>query len=127
MPPRVRNDPALSRSNVGPSKPETEIMRKIQPSTFHREVASEPVSNRSCSRDPDVGGSNAKQALSIAEFCRAYSIGRTLVFDLIRSGALKARKAGTRTIILADDAETWSQALPSATEPRKPVNGGNNG
>jgi hypothetical protein len=54
------------------------------------------------------------QARSIAAFCEAYSVGRTYVFEQIRIGALKAKKAGTRTLISHEEGERWYAALPSA-------------
>jgi hypothetical protein len=51
-------------------------------------------------------------AMSIRAFCEAYDIGRTKVYAEINAGRLKARKAGTRTIIGDDDAEEWWRSLP---------------
>ncbi len=44
-------------------------------------------------------------AMSIRAFCDTYDIGRTKVYVEINAGRLKARKAGTRTIIGDDDAD----------------------
>ena len=46
-------------------------------------------------------------------FCKTYDIGRTKVYAEINAGRLKARKAGTRTIIGDDDAEEWWRSLPA--------------
>ena len=39
-------------------------------------------------------------------------IGLTSIRQAAASGALKARKHGTRTIILRDDLKEWLQAMP---------------
>jgi hypothetical protein len=55
-------------------------------------------------------------AFSIESFADAHEIGRSKVFDEIKSGRLKARKVDNRTIILAEDAASWRAALPLAGE-----------
>jgi len=51
-------------------------------------------------------------AYSVSEFLKAFAIGRTKFYQEINSGRLKARKLGTRTVVLASDAATWAAALP---------------
>ena len=51
-------------------------------------------------------------ALEINELARRAKIGRTLLYEEIRSGRLEARKIGRRTIILAEDARAWLTAAP---------------
>lgn len=60
------------------------------------------------------GGENrsAVGALTINEFCRRFSIGRTFAYAEIKEGRLVARKAKARTVILHSDAERWAQSLP---------------
>jgi hypothetical protein len=38
--------------------------------------------------------------------------GRTVVFEEIKAGRLKARKCGRRTLILVDDLREYLEALP---------------
>ena len=52
-------------------------------------------------------------AYSIDEFCEKAGIGRSFVYQEIRAGRLKARKAGRRTLILRDDGERYLRDLPS--------------
>ena len=52
-------------------------------------------------------------ALTISEFCRRYSVGRTFAYAEIKDGRLIARKAKARTVILYSDAERWAQSLPT--------------
>jgi len=54
-----------------------------------------------------------QRAMSIAEFCERYSLGRTAVYQQIKSGRLRARKCGKRTIIADDDGEEWLRSLPA--------------
>ena len=54
----------------------------------------------------------SERAISIEEFCRRYSLGRTKVYEEIKLGRLRARKVGRRTIVTQDDAETWLRHLP---------------
>jgi excisionase family DNA binding protein len=52
-------------------------------------------------------------AYSIANFGRFFSIGRSTIYEEIRSGRLKIHKAGARTLISHDDAIAWLNALPT--------------
>ncbi|TPG56696.1 DNA-binding protein [Sphingomonas glacialis] len=51
--------------------------------------------------------------MTINEFRECMSISRTRTYELIRSGELAAVKAGRRTLIRADAAQAWLDALPS--------------
>jgi excisionase family DNA binding protein len=53
-----------------------------------------------------------RRAMSIAEFCERYGPGRTKVYEELKSGRLRGRKIGSRTIITEDDAEDWLRSLP---------------
>jgi hypothetical protein len=57
-----------------------------------------------------------QRAMSIDGFCNSYGIGRTKAYEEINAGRLRARKAGRRTIITADDAEDWLNRLPALQE-----------
>jgi excisionase family DNA binding protein len=52
------------------------------------------------------------RAFSIQAFCRQYGVGRTKVYQEIKAGKLKAKKAGKRTLIQGDEAERWARELP---------------
>jgi hypothetical protein len=56
-------------------------------------------------------------ALTIAEACATARIGRTRLYDSLRSGDLVGRKHGKRTLILSEDLYRWLQALPKV-EPK---------
>lgn len=54
-----------------------------------------------------------KQALTCREVCRLTGLGRTKVNEEMREGRLRARKVGSRTLILAEDLDAWLESLPS--------------
>ena len=50
--------------------------------------------------------------MSIRDFGRSYGIGHTKIYEEINAGRLRALKVGKRTLISADAAEDWLNALP---------------
>ena len=57
-----------------------------------------------------------KQALSIKEVVAAGGGSRSTVYEAIKSGALKARKRGRSTVILAADLAEYLESLPDFHE-----------
>ena len=53
-----------------------------------------------------------KLAYSIREVVEAGGGSRTVVYEAINTGTLKAKKRGKRTIILADDLIAYLKSLP---------------
>lgn len=51
-------------------------------------------------------------ACSIEETARITSLGRTAFYEEIKARPLKARKAGRRTVVIADDIRQWLASLP---------------
>ena len=54
--------------------------------------------------------------LSLTEskiFCAYSGLGRSFIYEAIRSGELEARKAGRRTLILATEGERYLRSLPA--------------
>lgn len=60
-----------------------------------------------------------KLARSIPEFCRATDVGRSKIYEEIKAGRLKAKKFGSRTIIIDEDGRAWLEALPEAVPSEK--------
>lgn len=58
---------------------------------------------------------DTKAALSVAEFCAIFGIGRTALYEELKAGRLKARKCGRRTLIPRSEGERWLESLPSAS------------
>jgi len=52
------------------------------------------------------------RALTIDEFCDRFRICRATAYHLIRTGKLRARKLGLRTILLAPDMDAYAANLP---------------
>jgi excisionase family DNA binding protein len=55
---------------------------------------------------------NATGALTVSAFCEKFHVGRTFVYQELKSGRLAAVKAGSRTLILTSEAARWAHALP---------------
>jgi excisionase family DNA binding protein len=45
-----------------------------------------------------------KLAYSVREFCRETSIGKTMLYELVKAGKIKITKVGTRSIITGPEA-----------------------
>jgi hypothetical protein len=53
-----------------------------------------------------------QQALTVSQFQKLASIGRTKTYHEIKCGRLVARKIGRKTVILVADARTYLENLP---------------
>jgi excisionase family DNA binding protein len=59
---------------------------------------------------------HAPLAYSVPEACTVASIGRSALYEAIRSGELRAVKYGRRTLVLARDLNAWIDQLPPIIE-----------
>lgn len=62
---------------------------------------------------PSVAKADADwpRAMSIRDFAKAHGIGRSTVYAELKDGRLQARKVGSRTVILKEDADRWLAGL----------------
>ncbi len=63
------------------------------------------------SRQPDLPRHRTFR-FSVEDAALAAAVGRTTVFMELRSGRLKGRKIGRRTVIPLDDLNNWLASLP---------------
>jgi Helix-turn-helix domain len=61
------------------------------------------------------------RAMSIVQFSEHYGVGRTKAYEELKSGRLRGRKIGKRTIITEDDAEDWLRRLPTIPPASSPA------
>lgn len=54
-----------------------------------------------------------KAALSTKEFCEAYGVGQTKLYELLHSGELQAKKVDGKTLIPVYEADRWLKSLPN--------------
>ena len=59
-----------------------------------------------------MGPNFTRTAFSIDEFAKSAGVGRDKIYEEIRTGRIRARKAGRRTLITADDARRYLDSLP---------------
>jgi excisionase family DNA binding protein len=60
-----------------------------------------------------VPNAHNKIAFTINEAARVSGLSRSLLYIAIGSGALRARKCGRRTLVLAHDLSAWIERLPT--------------
>lgn len=53
-----------------------------------------------------------KPVYTVNDFLVVFGMGRTRFYELVKSGAIKVRKNGSRTIITGVDAQAWLDSLP---------------
>ncbi len=52
------------------------------------------------------------QVFSVSEVCAIAHMGRTTFYEVLKSGALTARKRGARTCVLASELQRFLDSLP---------------
>ena len=55
-------------------------------------------------------------AYTVADAAEACHLSQATIRDAINHGQLKAKRAGTKLLILADDLRDWLTALPAARD-----------
>ena len=56
---------------------------------------------------------HTRPVYSIADITKLVGLGRTFVYEQIKEGRLRVRKAGRRTLVLEVDLQAWLSALPN--------------
>lgn len=54
-----------------------------------------------------------KAALTVAEFCRTCSIGRSSFYNLVAAGRIRIKKLGRRTLVPSDQVAAFLDSLGS--------------
>ena len=67
---------------------------------------------------PDANPSAERLAFSISALSAATSVSRSLIYEHIRLGLLKATKVNNRTVVLREHAEEWLRSLPKGVRRR---------
>jgi excisionase family DNA binding protein len=62
-----------------------------------------------------------RMVVTVEEGAYLAGVSRSVLYEVIKAGKLKARKIGRRTIILRSDLQQWLKTLPlSHLDPPKP-------
>lgn len=48
-----------------------------------------------------------RMAMSVAEFCKTFSVGKSLFYEEVKAGRLSVRKVGGRTLVPLTEARAW--------------------
>ena len=59
------------------------------------------------------GEQSHRLAHSIADVTKIIGLGRSFIYEQIKEGRLRVRKAGRRSLIFDDDLRAWLAAMPS--------------
>ncbi|WP_343698264.1 hypothetical protein [Caulobacter sp.] len=55
----------------------------------------------------DENEPHPRMAISVAEFCRTFAVGKSYFYEEVKAGRLRVRKAGGRTLVPTAEARAW--------------------
>lgn len=55
-----------------------------------------------------------KRAFTVREFCNAFGVSKSTLYNLIGAGKIRPTKIGSKTLIASDEAARWWASLSSA-------------
>src|SRR4051812_19825823 len=104
----------MRRSNCGTTLPLASVHTRARSPGPSRPTMARSIMDKAVRRISEVEQQfrPRQRAMSIADFCERYGPGRTTAYEELKSGRLRGRKIGKRTIITEDDAEDWLRCLP---------------
>lgn len=63
---------------------------------------------------PDNGEKHRKRVMTVAEFCRDYSLSKTKAYEYMNQGKLRSLKLGAKRVITVDAAEDFLTSMANA-------------
>lgn len=63
---------------------------------------------------PSLEPATTGGAMSIDQFCQYACVGKTKVYDEVKSGRLQLRKIGSKSVVFRSEADRWLCSLPTA-------------
>jgi hypothetical protein len=66
------------------------------------------------SRPPADLPATSGGAMTVSEFCKWASVGRTKLYAEVKAGRIKLRKIGSKSVVIRSDGEEWLRSLPVA-------------
>ena len=63
----------------------------------------------------ELSQNHRKRVMTVAEFCRDYSLSKTKAYEFIGAGTLRSLKIGTKRVITDDAAEEWLASMAMST------------
>jgi hypothetical protein len=106
------NDESSEQGTLGRTHSLNENTAKLAETKFGSASRLSAAVGRQGAEEP--ASPSSPLALRIRDVCRVTGLGRTTVYEAIKSGALIARRYGRCTIVLAEDLVVFLRNLPTS-------------